>query len=140
VLYALNRARIYAAWPYVVVSVGLWLALHAAGVHAALAGVVLAAFIPTRPAPNAAALLAQAATAFGALEEAEAESDGTRRDSVLSWTRLNLAAASERLLSPAERIEQALAPWASYVVLPLFALSATGVPLGVDISAPEQAS
>ncbi len=40
---------------------------------AALAGVVLAAFLPTRPAPAAAPLLAQAATALAELEHAERE-------------------------------------------------------------------
>jgi NhaA family Na+:H+ antiporter len=136
-MYGLNRWRIYAAWPYIVLAVSLWLALHAAGIHAALAGVILAAFIPTRPQPDAAPLLAQAATALDALEEAQRlDQDGSsaRRDSVLSWTRLNLAAASERLLSPAERVEQAVAPWATYVALPLFALAASGVALSVDFA------
>jgi NhaA family Na+:H+ antiporter len=65
-LLALNRGRVYASWPYVVVTIALWLSLHAAGVHAALAGVLLAAFLPTRPAPAAGPLLAQAATALAA--------------------------------------------------------------------------
>ena len=51
----------------------LWLLLHASGVHAALAGVILAAFLPTRPAPAAGPLLAQAATALAALEHRENE-------------------------------------------------------------------
>jgi NhaA family Na+:H+ antiporter len=40
------------------------------------------------------------------------------------------------LLSPADRIERAVAPWSAYVILPLFAFSATGVALNVDFSAP----
>jgi hypothetical protein len=35
-LYALNRWRVYAIWPYVVVAAALGLMLHGAGVHAAL--------------------------------------------------------------------------------------------------------
>src|SRR5499426_3478780 len=68
VLFAFNRARVYATWPYVAAGVALWLSLHALGVHAALAGVLLAMFLPTRPAPRATPLLAQAATALAALE------------------------------------------------------------------------
>jgi Na+/H+ antiporter NhaA len=56
----LNRAGIYRAWPYVVTGFALWLALHQGGVHATLAGVLLALFIPTRPPPNLNALLASA--------------------------------------------------------------------------------
>ena len=51
VLFAFNRARVYAIWPYLAVSFALWLSLHALGVHAALAGVLLAMCIPTRPPP-----------------------------------------------------------------------------------------
>ena len=36
-------------------------------------------------------------------------------------------------MSPADRIERAVAPWSTYVVLPLFAFSATGVSLAVDL-------
>ena len=142
-LFALNRGRVYASWPYIVVTIALWLSLHAAGVHAALAGVILAAFLPTRPAPAAGPLLAQAATALAALEHAESEAaaDGeTRRieqEPIWDWASRNLSAASDRLLSPADRIERAVAPWSAHVILPLFAFSATGVALAVDLSSPD---
>jgi Na+:H+ antiporter, NhaA family len=142
-LYALNRGRVYAILPYAAVTVLLWLSLHAAGVHAALAGVLLAAFLPTRPAPAAGPLLAQAATALAALEhgerEAERAGDGPRhieQAPIWDWASRNLSAASERLLSPADRVERAVAPWSAHLILPLFALSATGISLTVDFSAP----
>jgi NhaA family Na+:H+ antiporter len=135
VMYALNRSRIYATWPYAIVSVAVWFFLHSAGVHGALAGIALAAFLPTRPAPAAAPLLAQAATALAALEHAQSDKD-VDDNPVLEWASRNLSAASERLLSPADRIEQAVAPWSTYLILPLFAFSATGVDLNVDVSAP----
>ena len=50
-LFTLNRWRVYIAWPYAVTAIALGLFLHAAGVHATLAGVLLAVFLPTRPAP-----------------------------------------------------------------------------------------
>ena len=138
-LFSLNRFRVYAIWPYLVATVFLWIALHGAGVHGALAGVVLAAFVPTRPAPSAGPLLAQAATALAALEQAESEAEdgqSIEQEPIWDWASRNLSAASDRLLSPAERIERAVAPWAAYLVLPLFAFSATGVNLAVDLSAP----
>lgn len=137
---ALNRWRAYGGWPYVALAVGLWVSLHGAGVHAALAGVILAAFIPTRPAPLASPLLGQAATALAALEESPAQSGKAQPQSVSNWARLNLAAASERMLSPAERAEQAVAPWSAFLVLPIFALTATGVSLSIDVSNPESGS
>jgi NhaA family Na+:H+ antiporter len=72
-LYALNRWRVYASWPYVVITVFLGVALHGAGVHAALAGVILAGFLPTRPAPSVGPLLGQAATALAASSKPRAK-------------------------------------------------------------------
>jgi Na+:H+ antiporter, NhaA family len=144
VLFALNRTRVYATWPYVFVSLALWFSLHALGVHAALTGVLLAAFVPARPAPSPSPLLAQAATALAALDQAEAEARREHRDEaklesepVWEWAARNLSAAAERLLSPAERIERAVAPWSTYVVLPVFAFSATGISLAVHLASPD---
>jgi Na+:H+ antiporter, NhaA family len=143
-MFALNRWRVYAGWPYLVVTIGLWLSLQTAGVSAALAGVVLAAFLPTRPAPAAGPLLAQAATALAALEHAQTdarEAKGSKpaveQEPIWEWASRNLTAASGRLMSPADRVEHAVAPWSAYVVLPLFAFSATGISLSVDLRSPE---
>jgi NhaA family Na+:H+ antiporter len=143
-LYILNRSRVYAAWPYVVTTVVLWVSLHSTGIHGALAGVVLAGFLPTRPTPAVGPLLAQAATALATLEaeQKEASKDASRKhrleeEAVWDWASRNLSAASDRLLSPADRIERAVSPWTAYLVLPLFAFSATGISLHVDLTAPE---
>ena len=144
ILFALNRWRVYAAWPYGVTAIALWLFLHAAGVHATLAGIVLAVFLPTRAAPAVVPLLGQAATALAELEQTERDATAEGADSariegqpIWEWAGRNLSAASERLLSPADRIERAIAPWSAYVILPLFAFSATGISLGVDIASPD---
>ena len=70
-MFLLSRWRIYAGWPYRLAAVALWLVLHQAGVSGALAGIVLASSLPTRPTPAAGPLLAQAATALAELEQAE---------------------------------------------------------------------
>ena len=138
-----NRWRIYAVWPYVTATIGLWLSLHFAGVSGALSGIVLAAFLPLRPAPKATPLLAQAATALAELEHAEQELEraadprrGLEQEPVWDWASRNLSAAAERLLSPAERVESALEPWSTYFVLPLFAFTAAGVSLHADFNTP----
>jgi NhaA family Na+:H+ antiporter len=143
-LYLLNRGRVRAGWPYALVTLGLWIALHGAGVHAALAGVLLAAFVPTLPAPAAGPLLAQAASALAELEHAESElaqagasAQRSAQEPIWDWASRNLSAATERLLSPADRLERAVAPWTAYAILPLFAFSATGVRLDLDLSQPD---
>lgn len=48
-LFILNRMGITAKTPYILLSVALWVAVLKSGVHATLAGVAVAAFIPYRP-------------------------------------------------------------------------------------------
>jgi NhaA family Na+:H+ antiporter len=139
-----NRWRIYATWPYLTATLALWLSLHLAGVSGALSGIAFAALLPPRPVPKAGPLLAQAATALAELEHAEHElklaGDERRhveQEPVWDWASRNLSAAAERLLSPPERIEQAVAPWSSYVVLPLFAFTTAGVSVVADFDAPD---
>ena len=138
-MYALNRSHVYVTWPYLLLGIAVWICLQAAGVHAALAGVVLAVFLPARPEPDAGPLLAQAANALAALESAQADKTASDddRETLVDWAGRNLYAASERLLSPADRIEQTVAPWSTYLALPLFAFSATGVSFDVDLSSPQ---
>jgi Na+:H+ antiporter, NhaA family len=138
-----NRWRVYALWPYLAAAAGLWLSLHFAGVSGALSGIALAAFLPLRPVPRAAPLLAQAATALAELEHAEQELKRAgnaqrrlEREPVWEWASRNLSAAAGRLLSPAERVERAVEPWSTYVVLPLFAFTAAGVSLRAQFGAP----
>jgi Na+/H+ antiporter NhaA len=45
----------------------------------------------------------------------------------------NLSAERARLLSPAERIERAVAPWSAYFILPQFAFSAIGISVAFDL-------
>jgi NhaA family Na+:H+ antiporter len=40
-------------------------------------------------------------------------------------------------MSPAERVERAVAPWSTYLILPLFSFSATGIALSFDFSSPD---
>jgi Na+:H+ antiporter, NhaA family len=141
-LFALNRGRVFASWPYLAVGMVLWTSLHTMGIHAALTGIFLAALLPTRPAPAAGPLLAQAATALSALEYAENEirasnqpESSIEQEPAWDWASRNLSAASDRLMSPADRFERALSPWTAYLILPLFAFSATGIALDIDFSA-----
>jgi NhaA family Na+:H+ antiporter len=48
ILYVLNRRRVLEHAPYLVVGIVMWAALLKSGVHATLAGIVLAFFIPIR--------------------------------------------------------------------------------------------
>jgi len=126
----LNRSGIYRLTPYLLAGVALWACVHAGGLHATLAGVVLAALIPTRPPPDFKTLAMQA----DAILTEEAQHSGERLRRGPSTPALQaLDAIHDRLESPADRMLRNVAPRSSYLVLPVFALANAGVALSMDV-------
>jgi NhaA family Na+:H+ antiporter len=129
-LLVLNRAGVYGAFPYAVCGMVLWFFLHQAGMHATLAGVILAVLIPARPPASLKALLAQAATVIH-LEDShtgEAMRLGPSEPALRT-----LDAIHARIESPADKLLRTVEPWSSYVVLPVFALANAGVTWSRDV-------
>jgi NhaA family Na+:H+ antiporter len=124
-LVLLNRWSVYRSLPYAALGIVLWLCLHEGGVHATLAGVILAVVTPTRPPPNLRALVAQAQTVIDA--DARASGDSPRREGPSEPALRALDAIHDRVESPASRLLRNIEPWSSYFVLPVFALANAGV-------------
>ena len=124
-LVALNRASVYRPLPYVLLGVVLWVLLHDAGLHATLAGVVLAVVTPTRPPADLQTLLAQAEAVSQA--EARLARGGVLRSGPSEPTLRALDAIHDRIESPASKLLRTIEPWSSYAVLPVFALANAGV-------------
>lgn len=126
-LLALNRSGVYRALPYAVLGVLLWFCLHHGGVHATLAGVVLALVTPTRPPANLRALVAQAEMVMRTELALEKNDDGVMRHGPSEPALRALDAIHDRIESPADKLLRTIEPWSSYVVLPLFAFANAGV-------------
>ena len=126
----LNHSRIYRVSPYVLLGVLLWACVHASGLHATLAGILLAIFIPTRPPPNLRALTIQA----DAIIAADARQSGeVLRHGPSVPTLQALDAIHDRLQSPADRLLRHAGARSSYVVLPIFALANAGVAMHPEL-------
>ncbi len=129
VLIGLNRARVYSPLPYAILGIGLWLAFLESGIHPTIAGVLLAATIPTWGAPDTRALLAQCVSVLDEFEGPSAQS--ANRAQIAAQT---LETVADRMQSPAQRLEHSLHPWTTYLILPIFALANAGVVLEFDQS------
>jgi NhaA family Na+:H+ antiporter len=120
----LNRSAVYRVTPYLLLGIVLWACVHEGGLHATLAGVLLAAFIPTRPPPDYRTLMLQAETIL----TAEAQHGGEQYRRGPSEPALQaIDAIHDRLESPADRMLRTFGPRSSYLVLPVFALANAGV-------------
>jgi NhaA family Na+:H+ antiporter len=108
----------------------LWILVFAGGLHATLAGVVLALFIPTRPPANLSALMTQASTIIAS--EAKHEGEVLRHGPSTPALRA-LDAIHDRIESPADRLLRHAGARSSYLVLPLFALANAGLVISQDM-------
>lgn len=129
-LIALNALAVRSLTPYLLLGVGLWFFIHESGVHATIAGVLLALVIPTRTRINA---LEFSARARGLLDHFERTETG---DLLVLTSKgqqeaiVGLERASEEVTAPLLRLEHALHGFSAFVIMPLFALSNAGVSLG----------
>jgi NhaA family Na+:H+ antiporter len=129
-LAVLNQSRVYRIGPYLILGAALWACIHAGGLHATLAGVILAIFIPTRPPPDFKALWLQADAILS--NEASHGGEVLRHGPSESALR-ELDAIHDRLESPADRLLRNTGPRSSYIVLPIFALANAGVVISAEV-------
>ena len=115
----LTRIRVW-QWPvYMLIGVFVWWATLNSGVHATIAGVALGLLTPAKPLQRD----SDARSMARWLQEKSAIS-------VTDIRRANFGIAESR--SVAERLEVALHPYVSYLIVPLFALANAGVALSGD--------
>lgn len=134
-LFAVNRLGVRNAWPYVALGIVLWIAVYQSGVHATVAGVLLALMIPAGSSKDAGALVARARDVLDPIFDYDADEDLGRR--ILTDERYSAAleeahAIRISLQPPLQRFEHALHPWVAFLIMPLFALANAGVALPGD--------
>lgn len=128
----LNGGGIRHPLPYVLVGILLWLYVLASGLHATLAGVLLAATVPAR----ASAVPRQFSERLSELRDRwdgqladAATSDDPLRNTTLAGLAEEVEHCAVAVQSPLQRMEHALAPWVAFVVVPIFALANAGIDL-----------
>jgi Na+:H+ antiporter, NhaA family len=127
-LVLLNALRVHSPLPYVLLGLGLWAATLASGLHATIAGVLLAFTIPaTRQLEERPYIDAMRRTL--ARFEASADAEPDRITEEQSHAIKAMEEASQAVQTPLARVEHALLRPVSFLVVPLFALANAGVDL-----------
>ena len=135
VLVAMNRAGVRGMWPYLTLGLVLWVAVLLSGVHATVAGVLLALTIPAGRRSDAVGFLREARhflDLYGAgFRPPRYEPTPEQLDAVHA-----LEQACEGVQTPLRRLEHELHRPVAFGVLPLFALANAGVSVaGGDLGA-----
>jgi NhaA family Na+:H+ antiporter len=127
VLFLANRAGIEHPAVYAVLGLGVWLAVFASGVHATVAGVLVAFTIPVRTWIHPSELITEGRRLLDDLEAVSAPElsvlSNQRQQSIIQ----ELSESATRAEPPLQRLEHGLNPWVAYGIVPLFALANAGV-------------
>ena len=129
-LIAMNRIGVRHPLIYALLGIGLWLAFLQSGIHATVAGVLLALTIPARRRIDVRAFLARSENTLDEIRRAEEEGEVVEAIAAKGHAIEQLVSDCERVESPMLRFEHALVPWSKHVIMPIFALSNAGVAFG----------
>lgn len=111
-------------WPAGIVT---WFLLFESGVHATLAGVVIGLMTPARPMYSDEEYHRKAT---GILDTYATDPESPHGRDRVDHDARQLAAIASESIAPLNRLEHALHPWSSFVIVPVFALANAGVRFG----------
>lgn len=133
VIYVAGRVGIRSTTFYVVAGIAAWFFLFESGVHATLAGVALGFLTPAAAWYSDRDYYDRASWILSQRQMDEAAPSSVERVDDHALTLANVAKES---VPPLNRLERALHPWSSFVVVPIFALANAGVRFAdIDVGA-----
>jgi NhaA family Na+:H+ antiporter len=138
-LILLNRGGVRLRLAYAVLGALLWYFTLRSGMHATLAGVLLAFTIPARPLHSPQQFDARVSQLLAAFR-AHRDDPNTASDPLTSHDMATIAASLEQdakaVQSPLQRTEHGLGAPVAFVILPVFALANAGIDFrGIDLAA-----
>ncbi len=125
---AANRLGVRHPLPYALIGAVLWFTVLQSGVHATIAGVLLAFMIPSGKVLDQTAFLKEGRAVLDHFEAASQTEPFHFLADIEQQSAIEaLRVACEKMQPPLHRLEHALHPWVTFVIMPLFALANAGV-------------
>ena len=136
VLMAINRAKVYSVTPYMVVGLVLWVCMYNSGIHATLAGVILAFFLPARSDIRLSRLRDWLGSQARVLDDKYDEEAHVLGQHDFTHSAFAVERVMHHVTPPLERVEDNISTFVNFVILPLFSFANAQVRLvGVDLGA-----
>ena len=115
---------------YLILAVAVWAAILTSGIHATIAGVLLALVVPVKARVEPKEFLNRTKKRLAELEEAGLTRDSMVGDKDQLHALDDMYLAVEDMRPPGISLEHHLHPIQAFLILPLFALFMAGIPLG----------
>ena len=109
---------------------GVWFAVFASGVHATVAGILLAMIVPVRPRVDPRQFVDETEERLGRVKEVDVSTDSLFRDREHLEVLADIHTRAADALPPGLVLEHYLHPAQVWLILPLFALANAGVTIG----------
>ena len=127
VMWILGQLRLRILLVYIAIAVGVWFCFEASGVHATIAGVLVALLVPVRSRIDPELFIKKVRSDLDELEASAPTRESLNVDTSQRTAAREISLAAWDLIPPGVRLEHQLHGFQAFVILPLFALFAAGV-------------
>ena len=127
VLFVLNKMKVQLRALYVILGIAVWYFFLQSGIHSTVAGVLVAFMIPAHPKLKIQKYIDRIRKSVNTFPESKQESIVLTNDQIHELK--NIEAASDRVISPLQYMEDKLKGLVNFFILPLFAFANAGIAL-----------
>lgn len=121
ILWGMNRLKIYSSGPYLVVGLVLWVCMYHSGIHATLAGVLLAFFLPARSDVRLGKLGSWLSRRARELDDHYDDEHHVLGQHDFTRGATSIEHVMHHVTPPLQRVEHYIAVLVNFFILPLFA-------------------
>jgi Na+:H+ antiporter, NhaA family len=132
ILFIANRLGVRNLLFYIVFGLALWMAFLLSGIHATVAGVLLAFVVPATSRYNTKDFLFNGKELLEEFDREGVEGPNVLANEERQSIVQTLESTCVKVLTPLQRFEHSLNPWVSFFIMPVFALANAGVLLQED--------
>jgi NhaA family Na+:H+ antiporter len=119
-----NRKDVQSPLPYTILGILLWYCIHHSGIHATVAGVILAFTVPISAPLRREEFIVETQAILNTMQTCATDDESFEQDIVRA-----LESACDRVQPPLMQFLHALEPYNAYLIVPVFAIVNAGVAL-----------